>query len=82
MGKKVNRVLVTNRTSHKISPEQTPIKPPPFTTIPPNDYIPLLTFHTIPNYTVYKPNDFWTQGWVACQHSHSEVGEQNSNLKQ
>ena len=54
------------RLAIKLVPEQTPINHPPFSTIPPNDYSPLLPFsvniHTIPNYIVYKPSIFWTQG--------------------
>ena len=50
------------RLAIKLVLEQTPIKPPPTSVL----FHPLLPFsvniHTIPNYTVYKPNVFWTQG--------------------
>ena len=50
------------RLAIKLVLEQTPINPPPASVL----FHPLLPFsvniHTIPNYTVYKPNVFWTQG--------------------
>ena len=56
-------------TGQKLVPGQTSINAPPppsFSTIPPNDYSPLLPFSVniqgISNYAVYRPSVFWTQG--------------------
>ena len=50
------------RLAIKLVLEQTPINPPPASVL----FHPLLPFsvniHIISNYTVYKPNVFWTQG--------------------
>jgi hypothetical protein len=50
----------------KLVLEQTPINPPTPLPLQYYSFHPLLPFsvniHTIPNYTVYKPNVFWTQG--------------------
>ena len=73
------------RLAIKLVLEQTPINPPTPLPLQYYSFHPLLPFsvniHTIPNYTVYKPNVFWTP--VACQRScgECEVGDPSSNLK-